>query len=105
MDEARNGTLLLMVLFENIHVFNSRSETRSVFRHNPLRNPILLIGTITAQLVHIGAMYTPWLSDILHIEPVSPENWIRLLGLALTVLVVMELHKLIYSYYAKPHHQ
>lgn len=103
MDEARNGTLLLMVLFENIHVFNSRSETRSVFRHNPLRNPILLIGTIAAQLIHIGAMYTPWLSDILHIQPVSPENWIRLLGLALTVLVVMELHKLVYSYYAKPH--
>ena len=103
MDEARNGTLLLMVLFENIHVFNSRSETRSVFRHNPLRNPILLIGTIAAQLIHIGAMYTPWLSDILHIQPVSPENWIQLLGLALTVLVVMELHKLTYSYYAKPH--
>jgi magnesium-transporting ATPase (P-type) len=40
MEEARNGTLLLMVLFENIHVFNSRSETRSAFRHNPLRNPI-----------------------------------------------------------------
>ena len=37
VDEARNGTLLLMVLFENVHVFNCRSETRSVFRHNPMR--------------------------------------------------------------------
>jgi Ca2+-transporting ATPase len=93
MEEARNGTLLLMVLFENIHVFNSRSETRSVFRHNPLRNPILLVGTVAAQLVHIGAMYTPWLSDVLQIQPVSPEHWLQLLGMALTVLVVMELHK------------
>jgi magnesium-transporting ATPase (P-type) len=48
LDEARNGTLLLMVLFENIHVFNCRSELRTAFRHNPLRNPILLIGTATA---------------------------------------------------------
>ena len=93
LDEARNGTLLLMVLFENIHVFNSRSETRSAFRHNPLRNPVLLFGTVTAQLIHIGAMYTPWIGDVLRIQPVSPQHWLELLGLALTVLVAMELHK------------
>lgn len=95
VDEARNGTLLLMVLFENVHVFNCRSETRSVFRHNPLRNPILLFGTAIAQLVHIGAMYTPWLSDVLKIQPVSPQHWLELLGLALSILAVMELHKFI----------
>jgi len=95
LDEARNGTLLLMVLFENVHVFNCRSEVRSAFRHNPLRNPILLIGTAVAQLVHIGAMYTPWISDVLHIQPVSPQHWLELLGLALSVLIMMELHKII----------
>lgn len=95
LDEARNGTLLLMVLFENVHVFNCRSEARSVFRHNPLRNPILLIGTVAAQLVHIGAMYTPWLRDVLHVQPISPQHWLELLGFALTVLIAMELHKAI----------
>lgn len=95
LDEARNGTLLLMVLFENVHVFNCRSEVLSVFRHNPLRNPILLIGTAVAQLLHIGAMYTPWISDVLHIQPVSPQHWLELLGVALTVLIVMEIHKVI----------
>ncbi|MGB5440220.1 MAG: HAD-IC family P-type ATPase, partial [Gammaproteobacteria bacterium] len=96
VDEARNGTLMLMVLFENIHVFNSRSEILSAFRHNPLRNPLLLFGTAAAQLVHIGAMYTPWISDVLHIQPITPEHWVVLLGLALTVLVVMELHKILW---------
>jgi potassium/sodium efflux P-type ATPase len=96
LDEARNGTLLLMVLFENVHVFNCRSETRSLFRHNPLRNPLLLIGTVVAQLVHIGAMYTPWLSDVLRVQPVSPQTWLELLGFALTVLVVMEIHKAVH---------
>jgi len=95
VDEARNGTLLLMVLFENIHVFNSRSETRSTFRHNPLRNPLLLLGTLAAQLVHIGAMYIPWISDVLRIQPVSLLHWLGLLGLATTVLVVMEIQKLL----------
>jgi len=101
LDEARNGTLLLMVLFENIHVFNSRSETRSVFRHNPLRNPLLLIGTAAAQLIHIAAMYTPWISDVLRIQPVSVQHWLELLGLALTVLFAMELHKFIRNRYGR----
>jgi len=95
LDEARNGTLLLMVLFENVHVFNCRSETRSIFRHNLLSNPILLIGTAAAQLIHIGAMYTPWIRDVLSIQPVSLQHWLELLGIALTVLVVMELHKVV----------
>jgi magnesium-transporting ATPase (P-type) len=101
LDEARNGTLLLMVLFENVHVFNCRSEVRSVFQHNPLRNPILLIGTAVAQMVHIGAMYTPWISDVLRIQPVTPQHWLELLGLALTVLIVMELHKAIRRWFIK----
>lgn len=95
LDEARNGTLLLMVLFENVHVFNCRSETRSVFGHSPLRNPVLLIGTLGAQLVHIGAMYTPGLSDILGIRPVSPTHWLQLLTLTLSILLIMELHKIL----------
>ncbi len=95
LDEARNGTLLLMVLFENVHVFNCRSETRSIFRQNFFSNPILLIGTVAAQLIHIGAMYTPWISDVLNIQPVSPMHWLELLGFALAVLAAMELHKLI----------
>ena len=93
LEQARNSTLLLMVLFENVHVFNSRSETLSVFRHNPLRNKLLLGGTVIAQLIHIGAMYTPWLGDVLGASPVSFDQWLKLLGLALSVLVVMELHK------------
>lgn len=97
LDAARNGTLLLMVLFENMHVFNSRSETRSVFMHNPLRNHFLLFGTLAAQLVHIAAMYTPWISDVLHIQPVSLDYWLDMLLIAVTVLVVMELHKLLRS--------
>jgi hypothetical protein len=72
-----------------------------VFRHNPLRNPILLFGTAAAQLIHIGAMYTPWISDVLRIQPVSLHSWLELLGLALTVLLVMELHKLIYHWQMK----
>jgi hypothetical protein len=54
---------------------------------------LLLLGTVAAQLVHIGAMYTPWLGDVLGAKPVSLAQWAALLGLALSVMIVMELHK------------
>ena len=95
VEEARNSTLLLMVLFENIHVFNCRSETRSLFSVNPFKNRILVFGTISAQLLHIGAMYIPGLSDVLGISPVSFLHWMQLLAAAFTILIIMELHKLI----------
>ncbi len=95
VEQARNFTLLLMVLFLNIQAFNSRSETRSIFNHNLFGNPFLLFGTITAQLVHIAAMYTPILRDVLHIQPVSINQWFYLLSISLTILLVIEAYKFI----------
>ncbi len=91
--EARNSAVLLMVFFENIQVFNSRSELCSAFRQNPFKNPFLLFGTIAAQIVHIGAMYTPRLNEALGIQPVSIEHWLQLLLIALTILLAMEMYK------------
>jgi magnesium-transporting ATPase (P-type) len=90
---ARNGALLLMVLFENIQAGNSRSETRSLFGLSPLRNPMLFLGTAAAQLLHIAAMYTPGLRDVLQVEPVSFDEWLMLLGLALPLFLWAEADK------------
>lgn len=94
VDDARNMTLLLMVLFENIQVFNSRSETRSVFRHNPLKNGFLLLTVIGAQSLHIMTMFTPGLSEVLHVSPVGFVEWFYLLLVALSLLLASEVYKL-----------
>ena len=99
-DAARNSTLLLMVLFENVHAFNSRSERRSIFSDTPFRNPLLLFGTIMAQLIHISAMYIPWLQEALGASPISFEHWLELLGIALILVVVMEIQKKVYNWRA-----
>jgi magnesium-transporting ATPase (P-type) len=92
-ESARNITLLLMVLFENVHVLNSRSETQSVFRQPFFGNPLLLFGMLAAQGIHIAAMYTPGLKDVLQVEPVSLLQWATLLCIALVLIVVSEAHK------------
>lgn len=91
--QSSNALLLLMVLFENIHVGNNRSETKSAFAFSPLRSPYLLAGVVGALVVHILGMNVPLLREILQTEPVGWQMWASLLGLALSVLVAMEIHK------------
>lgn len=94
--DARNSTMLLMVLFENAMVFTSRSEIKSAFSTSPLKNPLLIFGTLAAVLLQAAAMYMPWLSDVLQIHPVPLDQWIELLAIALMAFVVMEAYKLLY---------
>jgi len=54
------------------------------------------LGTMGAQLIHLGAMYTPGLSDVLDIQPITLSSWFTLLQLALTALLASELHKYIW---------
>ncbi len=91
--EARNITLLLMVLFENVHVLNSRSEKLSIFKQYFFGNKFLLFGMLAAQGIHIGAMYTPGIRELLQLSPVSLIQWSSLLGIATFLIVVDELHK------------
>ncbi len=95
LESARNSALLTLVLFQNVLVGSARSETRSAFALSPLRNRVLLIGTATAQLIHLGAMVTPGVRDVLGLQPVSLTHWLTLFGLSLTVLAAMELYKFV----------
>jgi magnesium-transporting ATPase (P-type) len=91
---ARNLVLLLMVLFENMHALNARSETRSVFRIPFAANPFLIFAIVAAQGLHIAAMYVPGLSDVLGVQPVSLTDWLMVAAVAASLLIVGEILKL-----------
>ncbi len=93
IDMARNLTLMLMVLFGNIHALSSRSETRSIFRIPLLSNPFLVLAVPIAQLVHIGSMYVPGLNGVLAIQPIGLDEWSAMLAVALILLGLEEAHK------------
>jgi len=90
---ARNKLLLLMVLFENLHVFNCRSEHASAFRVPLRRNILLVFGVVAAQGLHLLSMQVPFMRAALRVSPVSAKEWVILLGLALSVLATMEIFK------------
>ena len=90
---ARNLLLLLMVLFENVHALNARSETRSILGVPVMANPFLILAIIGAQGVHIAAMYLPGLRDVLDVEPIDIGQWLMVAAIAATLLVVVEIFK------------
>jgi magnesium-transporting ATPase (P-type) len=92
---AGSGLLLMMVLFENAQAGNSRSETRSLFSLSPLRNRLLFFGTLTALLLHVAAMYTPWLGAVLGAHPAGWVEWVAGVAGALILVGVMEAEKLV----------
>ena len=93
IEAARNGTLLLMVLFENIHALNSRSEIKSVLQQNLFQNKLLVYSIIGAQVLHIAAMNVPPIANILSIQPISSAEWLQFLMLSLSLLIVSEIYK------------
>ena len=94
-DMARNITLLLMILFENIHIFNSRTETQSIFSINHAKNKFLWISVILAQGVHILSMHIPFMQSLLNVQPVSLKMWGILLLIAVMLIAVLEVEKVI----------
>jgi magnesium-transporting ATPase (P-type) len=101
--EARNIILLLMVLLQNFHVLNCRSERTSVFSIPFSNNYFVWIAILVAQGIHILSMHVPFMQNLLNIEPVSLSEWLKLLATASVILVVMELYKKIYTNRLKQH--
>ncbi|PKM83878.1 MAG: ATPase, partial [Firmicutes bacterium HGW-Firmicutes-13] len=92
---ARNVILLFMVILQNVHVFNCRSEYLSAFKVPIRRNFMLLIGVLAAQGIHIISMHIPFMQTILRVEPVTLFEWFEILILAIPLIATMELYKLI----------
>jgi magnesium-transporting ATPase (P-type) len=93
--DARSIVMLLMVLFQNMHVLNCRNESITIFKI-PFSNNYLLIASILfAQLLHIGVSHVPLLAEVLSLTPYTLEVWGQMMMLSLVIVVVMEIYKVI----------
>jgi Ca2+-transporting ATPase len=95
LGRAQTVALTTMVLFQVFHVGNCRSEQRSVFAISPWSNRFLFLATAAALLVHIVALYVPPTQVLLRVEPLGAESWVRMAVVASTVLVAVEVHKML----------
>lgn len=91
--DAQTMALTTMVIFMAFHAGNSRSTTRSVFRIAPWSNPFLFGATIAALAVHVAALYLPPTQFVLRVEPLDVAAWIRIVPVATTIILAVEIDK------------
>jgi Ca2+-transporting ATPase len=93
VESARNIVLLLMVLFENVHVFNARTEINFLHKIGYRNSMFLILWVIFTQLLHLTCMHIPFMQDVLSTQPVSFDIWLELAFIAIGLVFVMEFDK------------
>ena len=93
VEYARTVAVTTMVLFQNFHIFNTRSFTRSAFRMNPLSNRFLFASIVAALGLHILALYWQPLQVVLALEPLTIQDWLVIVWIAASVVAVVEVDK------------
>jgi Ca2+-transporting ATPase len=93
IEKARTVAVTTMVFFQFFQAWNSRSEYQSIFRISPLSNPFLFFSMTAAFLAQIAVIYVPALQWVFRTEPISTNEWMRILMVASTVIIVVEIDK------------
>jgi len=56
-------------------------------------NPFLLFALLVATLAQVAFLYVPSLQWIFRTEPLSTFDWMRVIGVAATVILLVEIDK------------
>ena len=90
---VRTYLLTLMVIIENIQIFNCRSERLSLFKIPGSNNRFLMISIIITLCLQVIIVRSQEMANIFKLTTISIENIGALFLLAIPVWVVMEVFK------------
>ena len=93
INKARTVALTTMVLYQLFNVFNSRSETQSIFQMNIMSNPFLFYSIIASTTAQLAIIYLPPLQFIFRTTALNLLDWAVILPTALTVVAAVEIDK------------
>lgn len=102
VDIAKAWTISLTTLavFQWFNAWNCRSETKSVFQMDFFSNRYLIGATLLVIVLQVLAVYTPFLQTILHTVPLSLTDWLIIIPIASSILIVEEVRKFLHRKYA-----
>ena len=89
-------SLTTLAVFQWFNVWNCRSENRSIFSQNPLSNLYLVGATVLVVGLHLAIVYIPVLQNIFHTTGLNLTEWLIILAVASSIIVVEEIRKLIF---------
>jgi Ca2+-transporting ATPase len=88
-------TLTALTIAQLINVWNCRSRTRSVFGQSWFHNRYLLVTSLVVMSLTLATVYLPALQQLLRTAPLSPRQWLEIIMVCSSVLVVEEARKFV----------
>ena len=93
IEVIRSYLLTLMVLMENIHIFNCRSERISAFKISGQNNKFLIFSILITCLIQIIVVRSDILSNILRLKTIPLEFAGGLVVFSIPLIIIMEVYK------------
>ncbi len=96
MAHALSVSLTVLAVFQWLNAWNCRSDKESLFKTNPFSNRFLVYATLIIISLQIFALYTPTMQKILKTVPLTLDDWIKIIVMSLSVVVIEEVRKFFY---------
>ncbi|AKM82413.1 TPA: ATPase [Candidatus Berkelbacteria bacterium] len=89
-------SLTTLAVFQWFNAWNCRSEEKSIFQMRFFSNKFLVGATIIVILLQMLAVYNPIMQRILHTTPLNFIDWVTIITISLSIIVVEEIRKYFY---------
>lgn len=96
--KAQTMALLVLSIFQWFNAWNCKSEDESVFK-NTFSNKFLILSFFIVFLLQLGAIYLPFMQNILNTKPLSFIEWILSFLIAFSIILVEEARKYIMRFF------
>ncbi|XP_057970568.1 calcium-transporting ATPase 4, endoplasmic reticulum-type-like [Malania oleifera] len=93
--KATTLSLSVLVAIEMFNSLNALSEDGSLLTMPPWANPWLLVAMSVSFVLHFLILYVPFLAQVFGIVPLSFNEWLLVLGVALPVIFIDEILKFV----------
>lgn len=93
MTKALTVSLTALAVFQWFNAWNCRSTRESIFQTNPFSNRYLIGATAIVVSLQLLAVYHPFMQKFLHTSPLSFSEWLLILPVAASIIVVEEIRK------------
>ncbi len=94
--KAWTVSLTTLAVFQWFNAWNCRSEEKSLLQMNFLANKFLVGATLIVISLQLLVVYNPVMQTILHTAPLGLSDWLIIIPVASSIIVVEEVRKFFY---------
>jgi Ca2+-transporting ATPase len=96
MTKAWTMTLTTLAVFQWFNAWNCRHESKSIFQMNPFSNKFLVGSTLIIVSLQLLVIYNPLMQKFLHTAPLEFSEWLVIIPIAASIVLVEEIRKFFY---------